>query len=66
MKDNKAKSNFRSEVEKEKEKIRSAALEEIKVEEAKKAKEIEAMQIMSTSTVVGSSEDEAPPYIAPK
>jgi len=66
VKENKAKNNFRSEVEKEKEKIRSTALEEIKVEEAKKAKEIEAMQIMSTSTVVGSSEDEAPPYIAAK
>jgi len=64
-KDNKAKNNFRLEVEKEKEKIRSAAVEEIKVEEAKKAKEIEAMQIMSTSTMVGSSEDETPPYIAP-
>lgn len=66
MKENKAGGDFRAEVEKEKEKIRSAALEEIKVEEAKKAKEIEAMQIMSTSTAVGSSEDEAPPYIAPK
>jgi hypothetical protein len=49
---------FRSEVEKEKERIRSTALEEIKAEEGKNTKEIEA-----TSTVVtSSSEDSAPPY----
>ena len=63
IKENKVNEAFRSKVEKEKERIRPTASEEIRAEDEKEAKESEIMQIISTSTVVVfSSEDSAPPY----